>query len=232
MNHQTTMTDPFLNSGVHIKEQKDTKRIQRKKRIKKKVQLGTTSVKLTKKNIPIIKRISRCHRYENNKIPNKNEMEKKPSGGYQDEKINQDPTLHEEIQIVEQQDCMEKQQKMQDSIEKPEYIDNSSDIIDKQNNIRTSTLLDNIFINFENGSPGEVVTSALSDHEAQILKINNTKQAEAVTNETRTNKGIFSDSKLTQLRNELQILKWATLHSHNDPNEAYDYFFGTLKQLT
>ncbi|KAG5873224.1 hypothetical protein JTB14_005677 [Gonioctena quinquepunctata] len=132
MNHQTTMTDPFLNSGVPIKEQKDTKKIQRKKRIKKKVQLSTTSVKLTKKNIPIIKRISRCHRCKNNKIPNKNEMEKKTSGGYQDEKINQDPTLHEEIQIVEQQDCMEKQQETQDSMEKPEYIDNSSDIIDKQ----------------------------------------------------------------------------------------------------
>ncbi|KAG5858396.1 hypothetical protein JTB14_003507 [Gonioctena quinquepunctata] len=97
--------------------------------------------------------------------------------------------------------------------------------------LRTSTLLDNIFINFENGFPGEVVTSALSDHEAQILKINNTKQAEAVTNETRTKKRIFSDSKLTQLRNELQILTWATLYSYNDPNEAYDYFFGTLKQL-
>ncbi|KAG5858399.1 hypothetical protein JTB14_012047 [Gonioctena quinquepunctata] len=86
MNHQTTMTDPFLNSGVHIKEQKDTEKIQRKKKIKKKVQLGTTSVKLTKKNIPILKRISRCHRCKNNKIPNKNEMEKKTSGGYQDEK--------------------------------------------------------------------------------------------------------------------------------------------------
>ncbi|KAG5876548.1 hypothetical protein JTB14_010319 [Gonioctena quinquepunctata] len=81
MNHQTTMTDPFLNSGVHIKEQKDTKKIQRKKRIKKKMQLGTTSVKLTKKNIPIIKRISRCHGCKNNKIPNKNEMEKNPVGG-------------------------------------------------------------------------------------------------------------------------------------------------------
>ncbi|KAG5890625.1 hypothetical protein JTB14_031930 [Gonioctena quinquepunctata] len=86
-------------------------------------------------------------------------------------------------------------------------------------------------MNFENGSPGEVVTSALSDHEAQILKINNTKQAEVVSNETRTKKRIFSDSKLTQLRNELHILKWATLYSYNDPNEAYDYFFGTLKQL-
>ncbi|KAG5871219.1 hypothetical protein JTB14_001916 [Gonioctena quinquepunctata] len=186
MKHQTTMTDPFLNSGVHIKEQKDTEKIQRKKKIKKKVQLGTTSVKLTKKNIPILKRISRCHRCKNNKISNKNEMEKKTSGGYQDEKINQDPTLHEEIQIVEEQDCMEKQQETQDSMEKPEYIDNSSDIIDKQ--------------------------------------------AEAVTNETRTKKRIFSDSKLTQLRNELQILTWATLYSYNDPNEAYDYFFGTLKQ--
>ena len=35
----------------------------------------------------------------------------------------------------------------------------------------SATLLDNIFINFENPHVGEVITTALSDHEAQILKI-------------------------------------------------------------
>lgn len=107
MNHQSTMTDSLANSGVDIEELKNIKKIGKNK-IKKKLQLGRTSVRHTKKNTKMERKLTVARRCKNKKVPDKNETNIKPSGGHLEEIINLDTTLHDEIQTVVHQDCMKK----------------------------------------------------------------------------------------------------------------------------
>ncbi|KAG5890775.1 hypothetical protein JTB14_016511 [Gonioctena quinquepunctata] len=83
------MTDPPFNSGVDTEEPKDIqKRISGKNKMKKKLQMGKKSGKVSKQNIEIKKRINRCHQCKKEKISNENG--RKLSGGFLEEIINKD----------------------------------------------------------------------------------------------------------------------------------------------
>ena len=82
------------------------------------------------------------------------------------------------------------------------------------------SLLDNIFINFENSCKGEVITTALSDHEGQILRVELTENIEHFKNKGK--RRIFSDTKLRQYKYELQNTSWDEILSCVDPNIAYE----------
>ncbi|KAG5881762.1 hypothetical protein JTB14_005526 [Gonioctena quinquepunctata] len=106
MNHQSTMTDPPFNSGIDTEEPKDIqKRISGKNKMKKKLQMGQKSGKVSKQNIEIKKRINRCHQCKKEKISNENG--RKSSGGFLEEIINKDTNLHDEFQKSEKQNEMD-----------------------------------------------------------------------------------------------------------------------------
>lgn len=85
------------------------------------------------------------------------------------------------------------------------------------------SLLDNIFINFENHYEGEVITTALSDHEGQIPRVETTDGIiENIKKEGK--KRIFSNAKLQYYKHELQNTNWDIIYSCTDPNLAYEKF--------
>lgn len=96
----------------------------------------------------------------------------------------------------------------------------------------SASLLDNIFINFLNAYQGEVVTTALSDHEAQVLCISCTVTPAGSFFPYK--KRIFSVSKVSQFKYEVGLLHWQTLYTCKDANIAYNIFddaFGNLFRL-
>lgn len=90
----------------------------------------------------------------------------------------------------------------------------------------TSSLIDNIFVNFDNFGNSSVLVSALSDHRAQILTIPVKK--DQVKN---IKKRIFSKIKMEQYRRELESVQWEPLFNIRDTNSAYDFFIKIIKDI-
>lgn len=92
----------------------------------------------------------------------------------------------------------------------------------------TATLLDNIFVNFNNYVNCEVLKSTLSDHYAQLLVTHKTREsAENVIIKKR----VFSRNKLSQYRHELECVQWETVLNSKDTNKAYEIFINNLKTV-
>lgn len=89
-------------------------------------------------------------------------------------------------------------------------------------NKKSATLIDNIFINCEHSHEGKVIASALSDHEGQILQID---QETYLENQNVTYKArIFSEHKLQQFKIEIKNASWESILNESDPNFAYNKF--------
>lgn len=92
---------------------------------------------------------------------------------------------------------------------------------------KSESLIDNIFINFEHEQGGQVITSALSDHEAQILHIESLSKNEPQKESVRITK-IFSASKLQQFKELLESETWEGVFQENAVNPAYNKFETTI----
>lgn len=91
----------------------------------------------------------------------------------------------------------------------------------------TQSILDNIFINFNSQHTGEVIKTALSDHEGQLLKID--VETPNYINKNKIKQRIFSDVKLNHFKYELRNINWNDIYIYEDPNLAYSHFFNKIK---
>lgn len=92
----------------------------------------------------------------------------------------------------------------------------------------TSTLLDNIFVNFNDYEESTVVISALSDHHAQIIYV---QQNELNEGNIGVSKRVFTKKKLQQYRQELESVIWDNVLNLQDTNEAYNIFINSLQSI-
>ena len=93
----------------------------------------------------------------------------------------------------------------------------------------SATLLDNLFINFINAYQGEILTTALSDHEAQILRVAGCTSPEYETIPQIMR--IFSKNKVAQFKEMLGTESWANIYACKDANLAYNMFSNMFTQL-
>lgn len=93
----------------------------------------------------------------------------------------------------------------------------------------SATLVDNIFINFENDIQGQVISNSLSDHEAQILDVSVPCVPE--NDAVFVVKRIFSQAKMQQFRQELMGCNWCDVYSSADVDQAYNIFFNIFSTL-
>ncbi|KAG5872293.1 hypothetical protein JTB14_022615 [Gonioctena quinquepunctata] len=103
--------------------------------MKKKLQIGQKSGKVSKQNIEIKKIINRCHQGKKKKISNKNG--RKLSGGFSVEIINKDKNLHDEFQKSEKQNEMDLEF-IEGNMRELEYESNSSSKEEQLNDILLS----------------------------------------------------------------------------------------------
>lgn len=95
---------------------------------------------------------------------------------------------------------------------------------------RNASLLDNIFVNFNEFSDNNIVASALSDHHAQTLCLNiGVTKVEKRNDWTR--KRIFSAGKMRMFRQELKKVSWERVMTSSDSNIAYEIFINEFKNI-
>ena len=95
----------------------------------------------------------------------------------------------------------------------------------------SKTLLDNIFINFENIYSGEIITTALSDHEGQLINICLNDNSDQSNQSLPYAKRIFSIKKIQQFKEELQNFNWTEILYVEDPNICYNLFVNKIINL-
>lgn len=92
----------------------------------------------------------------------------------------------------------------------------------------TSSLLDNIFVNFDTFEYSKVVVSALSDHHAQVLCIEKTPKN--MKQNPTTTKIFFSTDRLAQFRQLILETDWNIIYMQNDADTAYNIFIDKINQ--
>lgn len=93
----------------------------------------------------------------------------------------------------------------------------------------TKSLVDNIFINFENMDKGEVLFTALSDHHGQMLGFYSGKQNEVKL--VNHYKKIYSQTKINDFKYELSVTQWNDVIQSHDVNIAYNLFINKIINL-
>lgn len=93
-----------------------------------------------------------------------------------------------------------------------------------------ATLIDNIFINFDNPFPGEVIFNSLSDHEGQILRVS---AAGCPGDDARPcrYKRILSKAKMDHFKREISQVDWQGVYSSTDVNQGYTIFQSIISQI-
>lgn len=93
---------------------------------------------------------------------------------------------------------------------------------------QSSTLIDNIFYNSENNYKSYVLSTALSDHKAQILCVGNT----VCERESCASRQIFSKGKLGHFKSEVEQIDWSEIYQSKCVNRAYNSFLQTMTSLS
>jgi hypothetical protein len=97
---------------------------------------------------------------------------------------------------------------------------------------KSSTAIDNIFVH--NNRLGSTITSSLinglSDHDAQLLKINNVYAAsKKVFSKQRTR--IINGETLTHFQSLLKQETWQSVYQTQDTNNMFNVFLNTFLQI-
>ena len=118
-------------------------------------------------------------------------------------------------EIVQNFICLLKTYNLQPTIDDPTRVTD-----------RSSTLIDNIFVNFDLFE-SKVVTTALSDHHGQEVEFNTQENASTQTNIKKV--GILTDIMLSKIKDSMQNIGWLNLINSVDPILNLERILYTIK---
>lgn len=93
----------------------------------------------------------------------------------------------------------------------------------------SASLIDNIFVNYDNSLKGNIVNTALSDHYAQTIGLH-LDNASVVPKKTYA--PVFSKGKLEQFAHEVSLFSWEDVYrAETDSGEGYEVFVSKILDL-
>lgn len=95
---------------------------------------------------------------------------------------------------------------------------------------KSATLIDNIFVNYNDSLQGVILYTALSDHYGQAIELGPRDERQQYAVESKFVR-VFSKSKLDQFADEISHFSWNNVCCEGDANVAYEMFLSSILGL-
>lgn len=95
---------------------------------------------------------------------------------------------------------------------------------------KCASLIDNIFINYDDSLQGVILYTALSDHYGQAIELSPRDEIRGCAVDSKFVR-VFSNSKLDQFADEISRFSWNNVCCENDANAAYGLFLSRILGL-